>query len=320
MDIRSIEGLDDEWDRFVWSSPAGTIFHTLRFLSYHPSSRFDFVNLAAREDGRLVCVLPGGKASAGSQTLYRSPLGASFGGFVFSEDCGLDAMHGVIDETARSVRDMGLDGIDLVLAPECYDRTGQRDLRFLLTAAGYRLTLREATSVVPLASVDEAALHPVLARNLRKSERAGVGVRVAQGFEGFYDVLVGNLSAKNIAPTHTLGELNTLGQLFPDRLVLLEATHEQRIVGGCLLILCSQRVALAFYICDDPDARQLRVTEKVLWESIQWLKGEDYEYLDLGTVSRGGELDRGLARFKSKFGSQIYFRESYSLRFEEMRH
>jgi hypothetical protein len=317
MDIQRIERSDEQWDRFVWESPGGTIFHTLRFLSYHPPSRFDFVNLAIRDGERLICVIPGAAVSRDSRRILASPVGASFGGFVFGDDSDLPIMSDALAVFEAEIRAMGFDGIDLVLPPICYTSSRDQALQFLLTSRGYTLTLREATAVVPLDTFDEDNPHPVLARNLRKASREGLEVRAGKELGAFYSVLERNLSAKNVSPTHTLDELGRLFELLPDRLVLLEAVMGNKVVGGSLLVLCNDRVGLAFYICDDPEERRLRITETVLNGSICRLKRSGHRYLDLGTVSRDGEADWGLVRFKSKFSPRTYVRESYSLRFEE---
>ncbi len=319
MDIRIIEGLDDEWDRFVWNSPGGTIFHTTRFLSYHPPERFSFVNLAVHDNGELVCVLPGGSSETGPLKIFRSPVGASFGGFIFRDDCGLVAMNDIVTAATEHIRDMGFEGVEMVLPPICYSQHEHQSLHYVLTSAGYRPGLREATLVVPLATVDEEHVHPVLARNLRRSHRDGVDLRVSDRFDDFYDVLSKNLHGKNVKPTHSLDELRRLRGLFPDKLVLLEAVLQGEVVGGCLLVLCNGRAGLAFYICDDPGRRQSRVSESVLFGALQHLKRAGYAYFDLGTVSRGGRPDWGLVRFKSKFSPRTYMRESYSLVFGEER-
>jgi hypothetical protein len=318
MDILSIEGFDEEWDEFVRAGPGGTMFHMLKFLSYHPASRFDFVNLAIRDGGRLVCVIPGAAFERDSGRVFTSPAGASFGGFVFADDCDLEMMRDAVVVFGDKMRDMGFDRVEVALPPICYSRNEHQGLHFVLTSLGYTLTLREATAVVPLGTFDENTLHPGLARNLRKAEREGLSVRTGGDPAEFYGVLTANLSAKSVQPTHTLDEIRTLFTLFPDRLILLEALLEHRVVGGCLLMLCNDRVGLSFYICDDPGQRRRRVTEAVLHKALTKLKKMGYSYLDLGTVSRGGRPDWGLIRFKSKFATRTYVREQYSLAFEEV--
>jgi hypothetical protein len=316
MEIRRVEGTEDDWDRLVWASPSGTVFHTLKFLSYHPASRFDFLNLAIGEDGDLLGVIPGGIVKVGERRLYRSPVGASFGGFTFRAGCDMERMDSAVGAFEGKMRELGLDGVEIVLAPACY-RDGDRSLDFVLTSRGYGLALREATLVVPLGGYRYEGASPVLLRNLRKAKRAGVSVRTTNQPADFYKVLIKNLSAKHVKPTHTLEELQDLLSLLPDRFVLFEAVIGDRVVGGSLVVICNDRTGLAFYICDDPEKRQFRVSEALLDGAISWLKHAGYAYLDLGTVSIEGRMNWGLYRFKSKFQTITTIRERYLLALTE---
>jgi hypothetical protein len=261
-----------------------------------------------------MAVLPGGKVEEGGLTLFRSPLGASFGGFVFRKP-DLKKMLDVARVMHSNLANSGFDAVEMTLPPSCYYSHGDENVRYLMTAAGYRLFTRDATSVVPLAAFDAGAPHDVLARNLRKAEKSGLEVEPARGgdIEPFYRVLVKNLAAKGIEPTHSLEELRLIAEASPDRVVVFEARTGGEVVGGCLVMLCNQRVGLAFYICDDPDTRPLPVAEGALYRAVMWLKEKDVAFFDLGTVSRGTDINWGLVQFKSKFGSRTYVREHYRL-------
>jgi hypothetical protein len=313
MEISRVTGIDDDWDRFVWASPGGTIFSTLKFLSYHPGSRFNFVNLAARAGGDLVAVIAGGEVVRPEGKLLRSPVGASFGGFVLKDERDLKGMGEAIDAVVEKVRSLGYAGMELVLAPPCYSETAGQGPVFMLGQAGFRLVSRDATMVIDLETLEKDALDPVLARNLRKAEKGGLRVRVASSARAFYDVLSANLEQKGAAPTHSLRELEALLRMSPDRFVLLEATMDDTVVGGCLIVLCNSRAGLAFYICDDRRYSDLRVTEATLWEAAAFLKRMGYRHFDLGTISAGDEVNWGLARFKAKFRPATYARERYLL-------
>jgi hypothetical protein len=317
MEVVRIEGLDPEWDRFVRDSPGGTIFHTLKFLGYHPSSRFDFVNLAVREGDRFVCVIPGGTGEMKGQSYYRSPVGASFGGFVFADDRDLKTMFEVLDSFKAYLKQSGFAGAEITLPPLCYSRSEDQALAFTMLSSGFRLVSREATAVVRLEAVNLDGLAPALRRNVRKAEASGVTVKPGRSIGAFFDILEANLAAKGATPTHTAEELEYLMGLFPDRAMLFEGRLEDRVVGGCLCLVCNERTALAFYICDDPDSRQYRVAEGVLYSCMMRLKERGYAYLDLGTISIDGHINWGLARFKSKFMARTYVREKYILEIEE---
>ncbi len=310
--------MEGEWDSLVWSSPYGTIFHTLKFLSYHAPARFDFDHIAALDDRGIVAVLPGGRVDVDGRGVYRSPLGASFGGFVFARP-DLKKMLDVAQAVHSHLAGAGYDAVEMTLPPSCYYSHGDENVRYLMTAAGYRLFSRDATSVVPLDALEGGAPHDALARNLRKAERGGLYVEQARGggLDAFYRVLVKNLAAKGIEPTHSLQEVEQIVRTFPDRVVVFEARSGGEVVGGCLVMLCNERVGLAFYICDDPDTRPLPVAEAALYRAVLWLRQKNVAFFDLGTVSRGADINWGLVQFKSKFGSRTYVREHYRLDLRE---
>lgn len=316
MEVTRVEGIDPEWDNFVWESPGGTIFHTLTFLGYHPPGRFEFLNLAVRKQGRLVCLVPGGRVDAGGHEHYRSPLGASFGGFVFGEGADLEAMVQAIGAVKIYLRDAGFAGVEVTLPPACYYESGREALGFAMTSSGFTLSSREATAVVPLKTLEPGKMAPALRRNVRKARESGVTVREGSDIGAFYEILAANLAAKGATPTHTPEELKNLLDLFPDRIRLFEARLDERMAGGCLSFICNLRVALAFYICDHPDMRPYRITECMLQSAIEWFKDQGYRYFDLGTISMDGKVNWGLAKFKSKFAAETYIREKYLLTLE----
>jgi hypothetical protein len=317
MEVTLSNGSDPGWDGFVWEASGGTIFHTLRFLGYHPPGRFEYLDLSVKDAGSFVCVLPGGKVGGGGPKTYASPLGASFGGYVFADHGDLEAVCEAMRVSSEYLRGLGFRAVEITPPPACYFRSGYDALGFAMTSSGFRLVSREATAVVPLETVELAKMPPVVRRNVRKAGQSGVAVRTGRDIVPFHEVLSTNLAAKGAAPTHTVEELETLFELFPHRLQLFEAWLGSRIVGGCLTMLCNSRTALAFYICDDPDLRHFRVTESVLHSAVAWFKGQGYKYLDLGTISIDGKVNWGLARFKSKFMAETFVREKYVLSLEE---
>jgi hypothetical protein len=317
MEIVKVEGVDERWEEFVWDSPSGTIFSSRKFLGYHPASRFNRLDLAVKDGADLVCVIAGGSVAGDDRAArwFRSPVGASFGGFLFKDGCSLKTVSEAVDLVTAELRGTGFEGAHVILAPACYSSGQGRGVEFALGRAGYRVVARDATSVIDLEHVGDDDLPPELIRNLRLAGKMGVHVHAATEPDAFYEVLRANLAAKDARPTHSLEELRLLFRLFPDRMILLEATVGEKVVGGCLLVLCNARVGLAFYICDDGEHRGLRVSEASIHAAMNLLKRAGYRYFDLGTVSKGDEVNWGLTRFKAKFGATIDVREHFFVTF-----
>ena len=60
------------WDDFVSKANNGTIFHTQRFLSYHPDDRFEHHHLIFDDRGKWAGVLPGAVAFRDGKRIYAS--------------------------------------------------------------------------------------------------------------------------------------------------------------------------------------------------------------------------------------------------------
>ena len=97
MEIQKFTEKDaDIWERFVAGSNNGTIFHTLKFLSYHPRSRFKSHHIIMREKDTIIALFPAVKHENG----IVSHRGASYGGFVCKEDLGIHKTCLMVDQLA----------------------------------------------------------------------------------------------------------------------------------------------------------------------------------------------------------------------------
>ncbi len=313
MEIRRITGYLDQWDGFVESSINGTVFHKLSFLSYHPDGRFDFYHMLISQGEDILALIPGAKILRGSEVIFKSPAGASFGGLVIRDGVHLDKICEAIGILVANLRDEGFGMVDLQMPPICYWKRCDRSVDFALLQCGFSHIGSEATAVIDLNEFDMEKLDSTLIRNLRKARSSGIRVKQSRDFEAFYNLLSDCLESKGAVPTHTLEELVKLGELLGEKMVLFEAVLDSKQVAGVLVFKCNPMCSLAFYICDDAEFRSMRVVEHLLCEVALILKEQGYRYFDLGTVSIDGKVNFGLLRFKYKFGARIYTRDRYTL-------
>ena len=76
------ESLFHEWDEFVWQANNVTIFHTRKFLNYHPSERFEDHSLIFRKDNRVIALFPATIHYEAHRKILTSHRGSSYGGIV----------------------------------------------------------------------------------------------------------------------------------------------------------------------------------------------------------------------------------------------
>lgn len=307
------------WEEFLEGSNNGTLFHSLRFLSYHGPGKVEQHPLILRDSGRMLALLPGGLVDGEEGLVFASPWGGSFGGWVLRGGESYDEMELLVDALLEWCRSRGVRRIDLALPPTFYLREPDQLAEFVILAKGFRRVGHEATDVIPLASGLDGVRgrwEASARKAVRKADSAGVIVRESRDVESFYPILLENRRRHGVRPTHSLEEVQRLFDLVPERLKLFTAEGEGRAIGGTLLFVCNARVFMNFYLCHEHEARVLRPADALMAVATRAAIEAGAQYFDLGTSSMGGIPNLGLMRFKEKFGARPFLRQKHRLELE----
>ncbi|MEO0143249.1 MAG: GNAT family N-acetyltransferase [candidate division WOR-3 bacterium] len=298
-----------EWEGFVFKANNGTIFHTLRFLSYHPPERFKSHHLLIKNKGNIVALFP---CVIEDKTII-SHKGASYGGFVLKNDLGIYDTNLAVASLVEFLKREGIKKIILTQTPLIYYNEPNQYIDFALLKQGFKYLKREITAVIPL-NVAEPLLtfHPDARRSTKKAMREGVKIRISDDYATYYEILKKNLSMRhNVSPTHTLSELLKLKSLFPEGIILFGAYLKEKMIGGMVIFVTNPRVILAFYISHDTHYQAYRPVNLLFYEVIKWARLKGYRYLDLGTFTLNMEPNWGLGRFKENFNARGFLRDTY---------
>jgi lipid II:glycine glycyltransferase (peptidoglycan interpeptide bridge formation enzyme) len=300
-----------QWEDFVREANNGTIFHTLKFLSYHPPERFKSNHLLIKDRGNIISVFP---AVLEDKTMI-SHKGASYGGFVLKKGLGIHEICQCVNHLVDYLKREGIKRVILTQPPIIYYQDPNQYIDFALMKAGFRYRKREITAVIPL-NVAEPLLtfHPDARRSTKKAIREGVKVRISEDYTQYYEILKNNLSMRhNVSPTHTLSELMKLKEMFPDRIILFSAYLKDRMIGGIVIFVTNPNVILAFYISHDNQYQVYRPVNLLFYEVIKWGRLKGFKYLDLGTFTLNMEPNWGLGRFKENFNARGFLRDTYEI-------
>ncbi len=307
----------DIWENFVASSSNGTIFHTQRFLSYHPPERFRQRHLMFYDGKKLIAVVPGVQWYEGKKVIYISHKGASYGGFVIKDGLGIKDALELVGTFLWWCRAKGYNEIILTQTPQIYYSKPNNHIDFSLIVNGATFLKRELTSVVRiLGSIDEnfAQFRQETRTATRKAIRGGVSVSISEDFDKFYEILENNLSMRhNVKPTHTLEELKFLHHLFPSDIILWCAYYNNSPIAGVVTFKTNNDVILAFYISHKEQYQSLRPINILFYRIIEWCIENGIKYLDFGTYTLNMEPNLGLAYFKEGFGAVGIFRDTYRI-------
>ena len=66
-------------------------------------------------------------------------------------------------------------------------------------------------------------------------------------FDEFYSILLRSKKKFKTKPTHSLQELYKLKKIFPNEIKLLLTIKNNNVVGGSLVVLANDKIALVFY-------------------------------------------------------------------------
>jgi hypothetical protein len=311
----------DIWDKMVLKANNGTIFHTRKFLSYHPEGRFRDHSLIFTKKGKPYALFPAAEISLSNDAqLLVSHPGASYGSFVVPADLSFADSLTLVTMLKSYSSVKGLKGIRLTMPPTIYNKRLSNYMDFALLKNGFYYEKREISSILFLEkTVKEnlAKFRPSHRQAVRKAQRQGVIVEQTENYSEFYKILKNNLKIRHgVSPTHTLDELMLLKSLFPGQINLFGAYYDGKMIAGVLNFICNNDVVLAFYISHDEKHQEIRALNLLFYYIFEWAIENKLKVFDFGIFTVREEANMGLARFKENFGASGIFRDTFLIQWK----
>lgn len=316
-DIRVIPASPEHagrWNHFVKESNNGTVFHGLDFLAYHEKKCFDFHHLMFLREDELVAVLPGARSNGA----YRSPAGASFGGFVSRAGLPLAEADHIVKSFIMYCGETGIREAILTPPMQVYHDTPDEVLEYAMLYNGFSLENSLYSSIIDLATIRGKT---DLSRNTRHKINKAInkGVRIVEGndFGTFYPILLKNKEKFGTKPTHSLEDLERIDALLPGMITLFTAHYQGTPIAGELLFAANRNCVLNFYTMHLYEHRNLFSVNYLVEHAIRWSVGKGYKYYDYGvsadTFSKDPmEPSWPLVSYKESMGSAGCVRKTYS--------
>ncbi len=303
-----------DWDNFVLGSDNGTIFHSRKFLSYHPKARFKDASIVVFKNDKLFSLLPAVEIEKEKKKVFSSHSGASYGGFVYNIDLNLKDAFELVQGLINYADEFNFNKIQLTIPPIIYESKYSNYIDFALIKNGFIYLKREISSVVQL-DIKEGQLLSTYRAEARtavnKSIKEGVIIKECKAFDEYYEILKKNLKLRhNVTPTHTVEELKKLKKMFPDEIRLWGAFLDKKLIAGVCNFSANPKVVLAFYISHDEKYQEYRAVNLLFYEIMKKYQEEGYRFLDFGIFTVNMDPNWGLARFKENFGARGIFRDT----------
>lgn len=245
---------------------------------------------------------------------WRSPYGASFGGFVTADN--QYAHHqDLIGAFLLHAESRGARKVRITPPPACYHRQADSALEFLLMRNGFRLESRDLCQAIDLSALPPGDPLPTYAyaceKQIRKAERLGLEVRPMDDLAAFHSMLVDNRAKHGVAPTHALEHLKRLRDRIPAAFHLFGAYNAGVLEAATLAFAANPKALLNFYTCHRDEAAGSGAANLVNHHVIRWAREKGFGYYDFGTSSLRMEPNEGLIRFKESFGGGAVLRDTY---------
>lgn len=308
-----------EWRDFLSSNY--NMFFDGKFLEYNDkfNKGIKWHHLIFKDKYKTVAILNGNERIEKDEKVYVSCDGVSFGGFMWTDKIKINDMNNVINLFKNYLIENDFTKCIIRNPPFLYRLHTNEEYEYVLLSEGFSVNKYAITNIIDLSSFEFEKLKNSKKRSIQKSaeiiEIDLVEDAVSEKSLGdFYNILHSNRELKNVVPTHSLEELVFLKNNLPDKIKLFTAKIENEIVGICTLFLIKKDVVLNFYLAADEEHKRNRVSDYLLYYSIEWSKEKNFRIYDIGTSSVDERLLQGLFDFKKKFRADGFLRKSYTLK------
>jgi len=313
--------IDAIWDQLVDSSPQGTVFHTRRFLSYHPADRFIDHSLLIFDGSNLLAVFPAAEVLDGTGAkILKSHPGSSYGGLVTHDNPPLEKCIELIGSLVAYATEHGFKTIEFRATERIFHSRPAEQMEYALLRSGFSRAYEEIGTYFDLEDQwdksDEELIMTIPQKTrppIRKGLSSGLQFRLLAGDDVLRDLhalITRNLIKHEATPTHSEAELLRLAQLFPDRILAFGIFEGPVLIGGFVLFEITPGKWHIFYSAMDYAYSKLSPLHFGLYQLLCWSRANRYKYLNYGisTEDRGQEINWGLLKFKESFGGNAVIR------------
>lgn len=288
------------WDEFVLKhSLNGTIFHTQKFISYHPKNKFIDCSLLIFEEEKneLLAVI----LIAEKDGFFFSHPGTSGGGWVFKKNLNQNTIFYIIDKTLETL-DYNL---SFRLQENVINNGFSKQLAYYLTDK-YQIE-EDICVALQKDSVNQTISKRIL-QGIKSLENKNNFKIKELSTENelilFYKMVENNLKTYQSVPTHSLKEFLSLTRILEERSLVFASFLDNEITSGIWIIQANNEVWHTQYLAKNYELKLqydqhilIKFTEKLLFN-----KGVNV--LNLGSCKGGisKQFSKGIHHFKMSLG------------------
>jgi hypothetical protein len=307
-----------KWNLLVENSVNGTIFQRLDFLAYHGSRFISNTNhLVWFKGDHLAAVMPFGIFMENDRKVGRSPFGASWGGLVHNNNFSINDAIEIVKSLVGYLVENEIEECIITPTPAPYFSVYSNHFEFALFLEGFEIQNRILTSVlkIPPNTSDPLDLLTSKSRNAARKAMSQLNYMKDCPLEDFYNVMAEDKKRHhNAVPTHSFAELQTLHQMFPQKITFDLAVSNEGLKSGINYFWANASCVYTFYMAQENNALSLNGLNFLILKGI-----ESAIRKNIGSIDFGPSLDKseaanenfGVVRFKESCGGKGYYRDTF---------
>ncbi len=298
------------WDDFIHTSKNGHFLFHRHYMEYHQDRFTDHSLFIKDSQNRLLALLPAHQQG----TTFASHLGLTYGGIISAKTMKVPLMLEIFQAVIHYLKEHAFTQFIYKTIPYIHHRVPADEDRYALFRVQAQLDRQDLLSIVKLDQL--LPYQQQQTRAIQKAQRAGVTIEISHDFETYWSILTAP-ETRYIHPVHSLEEIRTLAERFPQHIKLYAAfLHKQMIAGA--VIFETDRVVRTESMAASPDGKTTGALDRLF----DHLMREVYTgkmFFDFGSSQEpnGSGLDLDLIDQKEGFGARTIVHDHYKIPLQE---
>lgn len=298
----------NEWNHFALSAKNSHFMFKRDYMDYH-SDRFEDNSLIIRNSKGSICALLPANSNNGG--LY-SHEGLTFGGLLLPLNISLERVLLIFKKICEYLKEFGFSKLVYKAVPYIYSKLPSQDDLYALHFLGAKNIRRDASSAIDLSM--PVRYSKGRKWSVKKAHDQEIDIIKSDQFELFWPLLNDVLKNQHdTRPVHTIDEIQSLSDKFPNNIKLHMALYKGEIVAGAV-VYETDVVAHTQYLANSDQGRDISALDLLLDDLIK-VEYNSKRFFDFGisTIEAGKKLNSGLASQKEGFGARTIVHDFYEL-------
>lgn len=285
------------WNEFVSKSKNGVFLFHRDYLDYH-QDRFTDHSLLISKNNKVIALFPANEKDA---EIY-SHGGLTFGSLVMSLEVKATEVLEIFTTLKNYYKNLGFNKITYKSIPSIYHKYPAEEDLYALFRMDARLVRRDIASVIKINS--KIRFSESKRQSVTKCIKNGIVFEKNDNFDEYWDLLTAVLSKFSTKPVHTLEEINSLKNAFPNNIKLYEARKNNELLAG-IVIYDFDSVVHTQYMANSQEGRKIGALDFINDCLINEVFNQrDYYSFGISTENQGLYLNEGLIQQKEMMGSR----------------